>query len=393
MVADEKKNLFLKIDGKQYGPVSVETVKRWIEENRFGANDYLRKVDQNVWVQAKNVKHLNMMFHKTRKVDRTRVFGDWIEGVNTGALTALTYEGQKAERERIQAEQEALEQQRRELEERAKLVEMSKEEAAALDKRRAELADAERRLQAESDEIQRMETQVKKRRRKQTILVTLIIAVVVAVGIWLVIDLTGARRDLEEQIAQIDERLGEIDKRLAAIDDQISQARAAGDTALVAELEEQRAALQEERVVLEEELAEVTEERHADEPEVEETEVEPEGRTGRIAVAGDIQITGAGAGHSDRSKTTVAAYVNSALSSARGEYNELLKTDPNAAGSVTLIFTINPDGSVSGATGSNNNLPAGNLFGAMIRSLQGMRFQPIEDGSVKVSYPVSLSPN
>ncbi len=393
MTAQDERILYLKIDGMQYGPVSSTTVKRWIEERRFGPNDYLRKIDQNAWVQAKNVAHLSMLFNQSRKLEGTRSFNNWIDAVDSDALVALTYEGQKAERERIRKEQQELEERREELEKLARQAEMTKEEAAELDERRRQLDEETRRLQSENEEIMRMESEVRRRRRRQTFIVVAIIAAVLGAGTWLTIELIGARADLEERIAAIDERLEAIDERLVALDERIERARATGDTELVEALEAERIKLEEERAGLEAELAEVEEERHVDTPEIEEEETEVQGRTGRIAVAGDVQITGAGSGHSDRSKTTVTAMVNSALSGARSTYNELLKTDPNASGSITLIFTINPDGSVSGTTGSNNKLPAGDLFGSMIRSLQGLRFQPIEDGPVKVSYPVSLTPN
>ena len=56
---------------------------------------------QKAWVQAKNVEHLNAIFHKSKNKARTEAFTSWIGAVGSGSATILTYEGQKAERERI----------------------------------------------------------------------------------------------------------------------------------------------------------------------------------------------------------------------------------------------------------------------------------------------------
>ncbi|MCX7021255.1 MAG: hypothetical protein NTW26_03070, partial [bacterium] len=59
---------------------------------------------------------------------------------------------------------------------------------------------------------------------------------------------------------------------------------------------------------------------------------------GKIGLAGPVQITGEGAGDLARSKTEIIAAVSSALGPARQQYNELLKTNPNASGSISIIF-------------------------------------------------------
>jgi hypothetical protein len=394
-MADEEKKLFLKIDGRQYGPVSVKMVKKWIDENRMGPDDYVRLTNQKVWVQAKNVEHLNALFHKSKTKARTEAFTNWIDAVGSGSATILTYEGQKAERERILSEQRRLEAERLELEELAKQAEMTKEQAAELEAQRANLEKQAKELEAEADEIMNMERAVKKRRKRQTILVVVIIAVVVAGGTWLTIELVGERTALEEQRAELEERIKEIDDRLAAIDSRleqideaVAQARAAGNVELVAALEAERTQLQEQRT----ELKVEREHLHAEAPDVNSGGPQIQGRTGKIGVAGPVQITGEGAGDPGRSQTEIRAAVSSALGPARQQYNELLKTNPDASGSISIIFGIQPDGSVENATFSNSTLPDTGLIGPILSGIRGLRFSAIEGGSVRVTYPLSLTP-
>ena len=394
-MADEEKKLFLKIEGKQYGPVSVETVRKWIDENRMGSDDYVRVSTQKVWVQAKNVEHLNSIFHESRTKARTEAFTSWIDAVGSGSATILTFEGQKAERDRILTEQRRLESERQELEELAKQAEMTKEQAAALDSQRADLDRRAKELEAEADEIMNMERAVKKRRKRQTILVVAIIAVVVAGGTWLTIELIGARTateelsaELRERIKGIDTRLAAIDSRLKDIDEAIDLARAAGKDELVASLEAERSQLEEQRT----ELKVQREQLHAEAPEVDSGGPHVQGRTGKIGVAGPVQITGEGAGDPGRSQTEIRTAVSSALGSARQQYNELLKTNPDASGSISIIFGIQPDGSVENATFSNSTLPDTGLIGPILNGIRGLNFSAIEGGSVRVTYPLSLTP-
>ncbi|OGD74480.1 MAG: hypothetical protein A2Y64_01880 [Candidatus Coatesbacteria bacterium RBG_13_66_14] len=394
-MADEEKKLFLKIEGRQYGPVSVETVRKWIDENRLGPDDYVRLLSQKAWVQAKNVEHLNAIFHKSRTKARTEAFTSWIDAVGSGSATILTFEGQKAERDRILTEQRRLEVERQELEELAKQAEMTKEQAAELDSQRADLERRAKELEAESDEIMNMERAVKKRRKRQTILVVAVIAVVAAGGTWLTIELIGERTALEEQRAELENRIKEVDARLAAIDSRlvsideaIAQARSAGNVELVAALEAERTRLEEQRTELEVQREHL----HAEAPEVESGGPNIQGRTGKIGVAGPVQITGEGAGDPGRSQTEIRAAVSSALGPARQQYNELLKTNPDASGSISIIFGIQPDGSVEGATFSNSTLPDNNLIGPILNGIRGLNFSSIEGGSVRVTYPLSLTP-
>lgn len=394
-MADEDKKLFLKIDGKQYGPVSVETVKKWIDESRMGPDDYVRLIDQKVWVQAKNVEHLNSIFHESRTKARTEAFTSWIDAVGSGSATILTFEGQKAERDRILSEQRRLEVERQELEELAKQAEMTKEQAAELDVQRADLEMRAKELEAESDEIMNMERAVKKRRKRQTILVVAIIAVVVAGGTWLTIDLISKTTKTEElsaelrdRIKQIDTRLAAIDSRLKDIDEAIAQARATGNVELLASLEAERTQLEGQRT----ELKVQREQLHAEAPDVTSGGPQIQGRTGKIGVAGPVQITGEGSGDPGRSQTEIRAAVSSALGAARQQYNELLKSNPDASGSISIIFGIQPDGSVEGATFSNSTLPDNNLIGPILNGIRGLNFSAIEGGSVRVTYPLSLTP-
>ncbi len=381
-MADGKKTLYLKIDGSQYGPVSPETVKRWIEESRFGPADYLRQEGQNTWIQAKDVTSINSLFHQYKKNANVENFDNWAK-----ARGEIETEKNVIETERIRLAQE-----QKSLEASAQQAELTKERAAEIEVRRAELAEQASQLERDAAELIRTEANLKKRKKKQTIIVGAVIAVVLAVGTWLTIDLIGQRGELEERIAQLDERLMEIDNRLLELDNALSSARAIGDVELVAELEAERTLLEVEREETAELLEEITEERHADAPDVDGGEAETIGRTGRIAVSGSVQITGEGASDPARSQNQIAAAVSSALGSARSTYNELLADDPTAAGSVNIIFTINPDGSVSNVTGSNNSLPAGNLFGKILGGVRGLSFGAIEGGATKVNYPVSLSP-
>ena len=394
-MADEEKKLYLKIDGKQYGPVSVDTVKKWIDENRMGPDDYVRVATQKVWVQAKNVEHLNALFHRSKTKARTEAFTSWIDAVGSGSATILTYEGQKAERERILAEQRRLETERQSLEELAKQAEMTQEQAAALEVQRVELERQAAELEAEADEIMNMERAVKKRRKRQTILVAAVIAVVVAGGTWLTIELWGERSELKEQrvalearIKEIDVRLASIDSRLEQLDEAIAQAREAGKVELVVALEAERAGLAERRTELEEEKEKL----HAETPEVESGGPRSEGRTGKIGVAGQVLIIGEGAGDPKRSELDIRTAVSSALGPARQKYNELLQTNPDASGSISIIFAIQPDGSVDSVTASNSTLPDSTLIGPILRGIRGLRFSAIEGGSVRVTYPLSLTP-
>jgi len=115
-------------------------------------------------------------------------------------------------------------------------------------------------------------------------------------------------------------------------------------------------------------------------------------RTGKIGLAGPVQITGEGAADPRHSQTEIRAAVSSALGQARQKYNELLKTNPDASGSISIIFDIQPDGSVENATFSNSTLPDANLIGPILSGIRGLSFSAIEGGSVRVTYPLSLTP-
>ncbi|MCD4734193.1 AgmX/PglI C-terminal domain-containing protein [bacterium] len=382
-MADGKKKLYLKIDGSQYGPVSPDTVKRWIEESRFGPNDYLRQDGQNTWIQAKDVTSINSLFHKYKKGANVQNFDNWAQA--RGEI--------ESEKSKIESERVRLAKEQKSLEASAQQAELTKEKAAEIEKRRVELAKQADQLERDAAELIRTEASLKQRKKRQTLIVGAIIAVVVIVGTWLTIDLIGQQNELEERITQLDERLLQIDNRLMELDDALARAQAEGNVELVAELEAEQEALLSEREETAEMLEEITgEERRADTPDVDGDEAETSGRTGRIAVSGSVQITGEGASDPARSQNQIAAAVSSALGSARSAYNALLADDPTATGSVKIIFTINPDGSVSGVTGSNNTLPQGNLFGTILGGVRGLSFNPIEGGAAKVNYPVSLTP-
>ena len=72
-------------------------------------------------------------------------------------------------------------------------------------------------------------------------------------------------------------------------------------------------------------------------------------------------------------------------------YENGLRSNPNLQGRVSVSFTINTDGSVSGVTGSGD-LPDSGVVGCVTKAFFGLAFPQPEAGVVKVTYPISFSP-
>ena len=54
MADEDKVELYLRVDGVEHGPLSVEEVKAWIDDGKFHPTDFIRMSDKKAWVKAEN---------------------------------------------------------------------------------------------------------------------------------------------------------------------------------------------------------------------------------------------------------------------------------------------------------------------------------------------------
>jgi TonB family protein len=84
----------------------------------------------------------------------------------------------------------------------------------------------------------------------------------------------------------------------------------------------------------------------------------------------------------------VVGMIRSRIGAIRACYERELKSDPSLAGRITVQFTIEERGNVTGVSVSENTIGNDEVGQCVARAVQGFRFNPGPEGSsVAFSYP------
>lgn len=120
-----------------------------------------------------------------------------------------------------------------------------------------------------------------------------------------------------------------------------------------------------------------------------------EGEVGERTISGRVSVSGGGdiGGSGDFDASLVSAALRRASAAIRRCYENELRNSPNLSGKVTVQFTIQTSGTVSGATASENTTGSGALATCVTGAVGRLRFNPgPEGGSVQYRYPFVFSP-
>jgi TonB family protein len=116
------------------------------------------------------------------------------------------------------------------------------------------------------------------------------------------------------------------------------------------------------------------------------TERTVKGRT-EVGDGGDI------GGSGDFDASLVVAMIKKRIGAIRACYEKELKRNPTLAGKVTIEFTIQPQGNVTGVKVAQNTTGDDNVGTCVKNAVGGFRFSPgPEGGSVSFSYPFVFAP-
>ncbi len=113
------------------------------------------------------------------------------------------------------------------------------------------------------------------------------------------------------------------------------------------------------------------------------------------AVKGNIKLERGGdvGGSGDFDAAKVVAAIKLRLRAIQSCYENELKRDPTIAGKVTVTFTIQQAGTVSGASATENTSGSAGLASCVVKTVQRFRFTPgPSGGSVTFSYPFVFAP-
>jgi hypothetical protein len=176
-MADNKEVvLYLRIDGEEYGPLTVDDVKAWIDRGKFRRTDFIRMSDKKAWVKAENLVHLKALFDEAREKRERGAFGAWLSGIREGRPPMeLSAVGRAEEEKRIAEERETLARERAVLEEQEqelstrlettiaeRELERLAQEHERLEGERVRLAEEERELASMGKAIKRREEEVRR---------------------------------------------------------------------------------------------------------------------------------------------------------------------------------------------------------------------------------------
>ena len=71
---DENRIIYLRIDGEESGPFTVEEVKDKIDAGLFRRWDFIRTADKERWIRADHLVHLKALFEERNKEAQKGVF-------------------------------------------------------------------------------------------------------------------------------------------------------------------------------------------------------------------------------------------------------------------------------------------------------------------------------
>lgn len=113
------------------------------------------------------------------------------------------------------------------------------------------------------------------------------------------------------------------------------------------------------------------------------------------AIRGRIDVGSGGdtGGSGEFDAAIVVRTIKSRLRAIQMCYENELRRDPGLAGKVTIAFTIQPSGTVTGAKASENSSGSAALASCIVQTVERFRFNPgPTGGSVSFSYPFVFAP-
>lgn len=120
-----------------------------------------------------------------------------------------------------------------------------------------------------------------------------------------------------------------------------------------------------------------------------------EGTVTERTISGNVNVGGGGdiGGAGEFDSSTVNAAMRRASAAIRRCYENELRNSPSLSGKVTVQFTIQESGTVSGASASENTTGSGALASCVTGAVGRLRFNPGPvGGSVQYRYPFVFSP-
>ncbi|QQR89238.1 MAG: energy transducer TonB [Myxococcales bacterium] len=112
-------------------------------------------------------------------------------------------------------------------------------------------------------------------------------------------------------------------------------------------------------------------------------------------IKGSANVGGGGdvGGSGDFDSSLVVKMIRQRLGAIKACYERELKRNPSLSGKVTVEFTIQQSGSVSGAKSVENSTGDAAVAGCVVSAVQRFRFNPgPEGGSVTFRYPFVFEP-
>jgi TonB family protein len=438
MAEENKVELYLRVDGVEHGPLSVEEVKTWIDDGKFHGTDYIRMSDKKAWVKAENLVHLKALFDEAREKRERGAFTDWIDAVREGRPPMeLSRVGRAEEEKRIAEEREALAEERARIEEQEKALREEAEKTIAeredeLKRLEEEREEERKRLEAERDEevrrlaaereeertrlIAQYEEELKtareerehevtrlasererldaerarlaeeehelatmgkdiKRRRRLPLIIALIVGVV---GLATVAVLLGFIINNYYRGKAIEERLAKItalEEKIAGLTVQLEEALKAGDTAKA------------------EEIAEEIEKARAEKKKLAEEVPEEKMRTsrGKAKLAGLLRAEGPGAEDPARSGGAVTSALSAGMGGVGSTYSRELGRNPGLEGHVIVSIKVAADGTVTNAHVVSSTIGNSAVESAVTAAARRARFAPAP-GDTSLTYKFDFSP-
>jgi len=382
-------HIYIRINDEELGPLSTEDIKTMVDEGRFGPDDFIRLAEREMWVKAKNVKHLNALFEDREKKQVAGAFENWIDQVKSGKpVTILSRSGVVAEKERIRQELAALESERTRVEAEEEAMRAADRlritEIERLNAERARIDEEKEHLEMASDELNRMTISVRRRRFIPFIVSALAIIIVVGAGIpayyyglylpgkakeILAGELADKQKRYEELITQLE---GKQD-HLAFLELELIEALDRGDAEKASGIEAEIMKAQ----------------RDIDEIRIEISKESGKGLPADLApnpqISGELEATGSSP-RGSRSIEETNAIIRTIFPEVTVEYAGVLEEYPVLSGAVVVNISINKAGEVTEAVvvASDFSEKAPELENVIVRELEALEFEPARidfDGS------------
>jgi TonB family protein len=112
-----------------------------------------------------------------------------------------------------------------------------------------------------------------------------------------------------------------------------------------------------------------------------------EGTPGKEPMLRDSKVTATGG----LPPEIITRVIRSRMAQIRYCYEKALKVDPKTAGKITVSFTIDPKGAVTGAKAASSTLGDATLDACIVSVFTKITFPAPASGSISVSYPIVLS--